>query len=173
MARGVAMAQALAARLGLVPAWLATLLAFGWYACLWRLSSGPAPAAGAGLLGDWMSNFLHAVVYGFLALLCLLAVPRRRGAWAVAGRAALLVVALCAMLGFVDEWHQHHVPGRDASLLDVLTDGVGASGVAWCVRAALSGAPLGRRVLASLAACAACASLATFLPSRLPEAWWL
>lgn len=173
MARGADAARALAARLGLVPEWAATLAAFGWYALLWRMSSGPAPSAGSGLAGDWASNFLHAVVFGVLALLCLLALPRRRGAWVVGGRAALGVVLLCALLGFVDEWHQHHVPGRDASLPDVLTDAVGALCTAWCVRAALAGAPLWPRVAASLVACAAGASLATFLPRWLPDAWWL
>jgi VanZ family protein len=166
-------ARALAARLGRLPEWAAVLAAFGWYALLWRLSSGPAPSTGGGLFGDWLANFLHAVAYGFLALLCLLALPRRRGAWVVGARAALAVAAACAVLGFVDEWHQHHVPGRDASLPDLLTDATGALGTGWCVRAALAGAPLVPRIFASLVACAACASLATFLPRWLPDAWWL
>ena len=173
MRRGAGMAQALAARLGLLPGWLAVLLAFGWYALVWRLSSGPAPSTGSGLAGDLLANFLHAVVYGFLALLCLLALPRRRGAWTVEASWVLGVVALCAVLGLVDEWHQHHVPGRDASLPDILTDAAGALGTGWCVRAALAGSALFPRIAASLVACAACAALATFLPRWLPGTWWL
>ena len=33
----------------------------------------------------------------------------------------------------VDEWHQSHVPGRDASALDVLTDVTGVACVVWIV----------------------------------------
>ncbi|HEY7817189.1 MAG TPA: VanZ family protein [Vicinamibacteria bacterium] len=36
-------------------------------------------------------------------------------------------IAIAAVYGLTDEWHQLHVPGRDASLLDALADFVGAS----------------------------------------------
>jgi VanZ family protein len=36
-------------------------------------------------------------------------------------------IAIAAIYGLTDEWHQLHVPGRDASLMDALADFVGAS----------------------------------------------
>lgn len=167
---------ALAALVSRVPPAIAASLAAGWYAFVWNLSSGPVDLPVAGVWGSLLANFLHAPVYGLLALLCLLALPRRRGAWAPGFSGTLLAVAVCVACGFVDEWHQYHVPGRDASLPDLATDLCGALGTAWCVRAVLGGASasvVGRRIAASFLACAGCAALATLLPRWRPDLWWL
>ncbi len=166
--------RALAAWLARVPPVIAALCACAWYALLWQLSSGPVPAPGSGLSGEVIANWLHAPVYGVLALACLLALPRVYNAWRVSWKGAVLVVGLCALAGLIDEWHQHHVPGRDASLPDLLTDVLGALGTVWSVDGVLRcarGAPW--RMLLSLLASVLGAALATLLPRLWPDLWWL
>lgn len=50
--------------------------------------------------------------------------------------AALLSLALigATAYGLSDEWHQTFVPGRDASVLDIVVDGIGALGGLAAVR---------------------------------------
>jgi len=96
------------------------LLAVGWMMLIFFLSSQPSlPAvlffSGADLL-------LHAVFY---AILCVFLArsftdPRIRN-W---NRVILLTVLVTAY-GITDEFHQSFVPGRDASIWDVLADNVG------------------------------------------------
>ncbi|NOT31356.1 MAG: VanZ family protein, partial [Planctomycetes bacterium] len=75
-----------------------------------------------------------------------------------------LVLALVVGYGALDEWHQSHIPGRDASLLDVLTDGVSAALVLWIVfvlaRRELSERALLARLGGGVLLCVACAALA-------------
>lgn len=71
---------------------------------------------------DYMA---HAINYGVLAALFV---------WALAGgqlskiTAPLILpaAALAILYGISDEFHQSFIPGRDASLRDVLADAVGA-----------------------------------------------
>jgi VanZ family protein len=78
----------------------------------------------------------HAVNYGVLAALLV---------WALAGgefakvKAPLIVpaVVLAVFYGVSDEFHQSFVPGRDASVLDIIADAIGA--VAGACAAALIG----------------------------------
>jgi len=96
------------------------LLAVGWMMLIFFLSSQPSlPAvlffSGADLL-------LHAVFY---AILCVFLArsftdPRFRN-W---NRVILLTILVMAY-GITDEFHQSFVPGRDASIWDVLADNVG------------------------------------------------
>ena len=96
------------------------LLAAGWMLLIFFLSSQSSlPAVsffpGADLL-------LHAVFY---AILCVFLArsftdPRIRN-W---NRVILLTVLVTAY-GITDEFHQSFVPGRDASIWDVLADNVG------------------------------------------------
>jgi VanZ family protein len=70
----------------------------------------------------------HFTEYAILALLTLRAAnislqTGRTGNWAKAAGVALLVAALYAA---TDEWHQSFVPGRTASVYDVLIDTSGA-----------------------------------------------
>lgn len=76
------------------------------------------PAAG------W-DKFLHALAYLGLGILCLRAChggikPLRLGP-------AIVAIVLTAGYGALDEFHQSHVPGRDASVADWLADTVGAA----------------------------------------------
>ena len=114
-----------------LPRWAGPLLALAWMALIWQLSNLPSSDERASFPKGWLTNAAHAPLFGLLALWWILALPRREG-WPVLGRAALLAV-LGAVLayGALDEWHQSSVPGRDASVLDLATDVVGAACTLW------------------------------------------
>lgn len=70
-----------------------------------------------------LQNLLHVPVFGMLAWLW------QRTFWQRLARPLdtdALAIALTVGYGFLDEWHQSHVPGRYASLTDVALDGAGA-----------------------------------------------
>ena len=76
--------------------------------------------------GGGVELFLHAdkvvhfVVYGLLMSACLY------GAGFPEFRQGILWAILCCLYGISDEWHQSFVPGRDATVGDVLADACGA-----------------------------------------------
>ena len=69
----------------------------------------------------WSDKLTHAAVFGTIGLLWALAAARP------GARAVLAAVAITAAFGAADEFHQSFTPGRDASLLDLLADTVGAT----------------------------------------------
>ena len=85
---------------------------------------------------------LHAAAWAVFALCCLRAThggvgPLRAGpAW--------LAAALALAYGGLDEWHQLSIPGREASVGDLLADAVGIV-LALAVMALLGPAVAGRR----------------------------
>jgi VanZ family protein len=85
-----------------------------------------------------LDKTLHFVAYGVLALLCFRAMWAKRDdpapAWVL-----LLGVVLAGAYGACEELHQSFIPGRDASVYDVIANGLGA------VAAAVLWEPLGRR----------------------------
>ena len=81
-------------------------------------SSLPIPPSVAGL-----DKLLHGLAYGVLAYL----VSHASASFQIISfRRVLLVTALVAAYGVTDEVHQSFVPGRDASLWDIVADGAGA-----------------------------------------------
>jgi VanZ family protein len=117
---------------------VAYVLLAAWCAVVWFLSSRPDPGDTVGFWIDLPDYVLHGVEFaagGFLAATALSHLPAR-----VALPAAW---AFCLVYGLLDEWHQSFVPGRDATLSDVLADAVGALlgvvALAWIARRA--GAP--------------------------------
>lgn len=160
-----------------------------WLGLIYWLSSWPAggvPSFGASGL---LTNLGHAFLFGLLGLWCALCLPRpphqaRAGArgtrpWPPLGpRVRVLLVLLVALLGLLDESHQHLADrGRDFSLLDVLTDVTGA----WCVLAIAaylrrhdsSEAGLVARLVGAVGACLLAAALATWGPELWPDLGWL
>jgi VanZ family protein len=91
-------------------------------ALIFYLSSGPPPQA-AGFAPDYI---LHGGEFGILCGLALWA-WRTRGA--TVPKAWLAAFALTVIYGFSDEYHQSFVPGRDASLKDLLWDVIGGLAV--------------------------------------------
>lgn len=119
-------------------AWVAPVV---WASLIFQLSSlepGTAPLA-FDILGGLVTNLAHPAIFGVLALLIVPVLGRVReedgGRWtSMSPEAALWVVALVTLYGFTDELHQSTVEGRDASLLDVLSDFTGALAVVLVVR---------------------------------------
>ena len=130
---------------------------------------------------SFLGNLVHPFAFGVLALLCVPLFPRGRGpagkAWTTMGSiGALWVAAGVAMYGFTDEVHQSTVPGRDASLLDVLSDVVGAVSVLAIVLylGRTQATKVGLRVRLGAACLASCvaAGLATTWDLRVGEGPW-
>ncbi|MEZ6016414.1 MAG: VanZ family protein [Planctomycetota bacterium] len=133
----VAILRAIGRALLRQPRALAWWLPIAWAACIWRLSS-ESQVLGVGLsLPEWLQSILHDLAhptaFGLLALFLVPLMPRvgagatRWVAWSLP-RAGAIFIAVAAW-GLVDEWHQSHTPGRVPSLLDTLSDVVGAGGV--------------------------------------------
>ena len=170
-------------------------LVVGWLALISWFSSWPARGVSSLGATALVTNLGHAFLFGMLALWCALCLPRPGGrgptggkgagggrhasSWPALGvgvRVALLV--LVALLGLLDETHQHMADrGRDFSLFDVVTDATGA----WCLlcvaaylrRDGTTEAGLAARVLAAVLACLAAAALATWGPRLWPGVGWL
>lgn len=116
---------------------LALLLVAAWALLIWDLSSHSVPKPVVpSFFWEVASNLAHAPLFGLLTLFTAGLVLRRRdGGWPSAGTGRFaLVAALVLAYGIVDEWHQSHVPGRDSSAFDALTDLVSALMVLWIVR---------------------------------------
>lgn len=82
-----------------------------------------------------VSTLGHVTVYAVLAALVWWALGGTgvRGGWRV-----VLAVAVSALYGVTDEWHQSFVPGRTPDVRDLIADTVGAvlamTVVTWLVR---------------------------------------
>ena len=116
----------------------------GWAAVIFDLSSKRRPVVvRENFLWEWLSNLAHAPLFGTLTLFAAaLGLRQAGGGWPrwSPGRAAL-VVATTLAYGAADEWHQSTMPGRDASVLDIVTDVTAASLVLWVI----AGIPQGER----------------------------
>ena len=145
---------------------------------------GSWSSSGVGGLGvtTFLTNLLHAPLFGLFALWLALALPRegvRFGGWPrLGGRERWLVLALVALAGLADEVHQHlGARGRDFSLLDIGTNLAGAAAVlaviAYLGRDGAGDRGLAGRLAAGLAGCAVAAAAATFLPDLAPSRGWL
>jgi len=73
--------------------------------------------------GPWSASdkLTHASVWAVLGVS--LALAARRPRW----RTALIAIVIATGFGALDEIHQSFVPGRDASVFDLLADAVGAT----------------------------------------------
>ncbi len=125
----------------------------------------------------YVGNLAHAAEFGLLTLWCLLALPRAQG-WVRLERRGRWLIGTCVVLyGLLDELHQSTIPGRDASLADLLTDATGMACVLWI--AGYAGRPqatrsgMGARFLACLALCLAVALASTVVMWNTSDAsWW-
>lgn len=163
-----------------LPRWVRLLCLAGSVLLLWYLS-GQANPLGSGwrISSLLLSNLCHAPMFGLIAYwLVSLAPSSERGAWPLlGGREAAWIIGACVAYGISDEFHQSLVPGRDASWLDVVTDGVGAWSVVWTAsylgRDTASGRGLRRRLLIGGLACLGAACAATAWNHRVGPGPWV
>jgi VanZ family protein len=99
------------------------LLAAAWAAAIFWASSQPSPFPF--LKHELFSHdkLLHAGAYAVLGGLAAGALARGRLATV---RGVVAAALLATAYGATDEWHQSHVPGRDADLADLAADAAGA-----------------------------------------------
>jgi len=98
---------------------------FAWMALIFVVSAQPTlPRAPQPWVDTLLKKFGHAFSYGLLAWLFLRAL---RGREEAAAWQRLISALLATAYGASDELHQSFVPGRNASMLDVLIDGTGAT----------------------------------------------
>ena len=181
--QSVAAARLLGTVLVTQPRLLSWLAPFSWAALIFVLSSGQPSLGGfdLGAFGGFLMNLAHPGVFGVLALLLIPLFGRRKGPhglrWtAISPVGALWLVALVSLYGFTDEVHQSMVEGRDASLLDSLSDAVGAYFVVrvtlYLSREDANTAGLLRWLLAGLATSVASAGLATWYSATAGSGPW-
>jgi VanZ family protein len=94
-----------------------------WAGLIFVLSSIPDLGTGLGTWDLVLRKAAHAAEYAVLGFLLLRALGRETAA---------LVVGIAYAAS--DEFHQHFVPGRQASVLDVLVDSVGVAAGVYAVR---------------------------------------
>ncbi|MEO0651981.1 MAG: VanZ family protein [Planctomycetota bacterium] len=153
-----------------LPRWVGVALTLAWMGLIFRLSSLSKPVPVDVRVPLFFNDFAHAPLFGMVAFLALIALPRRMEPfpWPRLDRRAWWgVLALVALYGISDEIHQSTTPGRDASLGDVITDVVGGFSVLMLARH-LGRGPGGRagtwwRLAAGLALCATAAAASTWL----------
>ncbi len=174
----VALLRAAGRGLLYAPRSAAWVLPAAWAALLWHLSSG-APDIAPGLdLPEWLTALLfdlaHPLAFGLLALFLVPLLPRapldgqRWVRWSRPG--ALAVFCAVVAYGLVDETHQSHVPGRVASLFDVVSDATGAAAVLGVV-GYLSRPDATRAGVVQRLLWGAAASVAAAAVSSLSSAW--
>ena len=107
------------APIGLLVRWAPAVL---WAALIFTLSSISGLPAPPGGLTD---KHAHLITYAVLCACLVWGLTDRapaRTSWTIAAAA----VALAALYGASDEWHQSFVPGRETSVLDLAADTAGA-----------------------------------------------
>lgn len=99
---------------------LSRALAVSWMTLIFLLSS--QPTLPVPVLFSGLDKLLHALCYGVLGFFLARSFsPPEVAAW----RRVVLLTVLVTAYGITDEYHQSYVPGRNASIWDVLADGVG------------------------------------------------
>ncbi len=154
-----------------------------WAALIFVLSSGQPSLGGLDLgeFGGFLMNLAHPGVFGVLALLLIPILGRKVGPhrmrWTkLSPVSGLWLIVIVGLYGFTDEVHQSTVEGRDASLLDFLSDFVGAFFVIRVVlylgREDANSRGLWRWLLTGIACSAAAAGAATWYGARHGEGPW-
>lgn len=143
----------------------------GWMFLIWSLSKREGSDMPASGYWPVLANLGHAFLFGILCLLLAALVLRPAApAWPRLGARRILgLLAAVGAYGLIDEWHQSQVPGREPSVLDLLTDLVGAACVLWIIayvgRENAAAGGLRARLCVCVFACVAAAVLGTTLPA--------
>ncbi len=95
----------------------------------------PLPPAGFDTLHFAIRKAAHLTGYGILSALVFRALRAERPVrWRIGW--SLAAIAMAAMVGSVDEWHQAFIPSRTALVSDALLDTAGATLAQVLIRAA-------------------------------------
>lgn len=151
------------------------LVAVAWSLLIWGLSNRQGSSEPGHFVFSWIGNLAHAPLFGLLALWLALAGPRVAAGFApgkswvrLQGASRTITFLTVLSWGVIDELHQSQTPGRDASVLDLVTDGVGAWAVLWVAGAVGCAAAteqlVRRRLWRGVLACLAAALAATLGP---------
>ncbi len=95
------------------------------YSCLIYFLSDQArlPMPDLGIFSwDKLIHFAAYFVYGILMQLAVIALVGKK----TLKNQIFIVILLCSLYAFSDEFHQSFVPGRDADIYDVIADILGA-----------------------------------------------
>ncbi len=168
--------RSLGERLLAIPPAMRWVPAAAWIALIWTLSSRPmAVPGGAGLGLGVFWNLGHPFEYGVLAVWLALLLPREQGWPRLEGSLRFVLFGGLLALAIADELRQSMIPERNGSLLDAISDGVGAwyalAAARWVARA--DGPQLTRCLLRGLLACAGAALAATLGARWFPGIEWL
>ena len=107
--------------------YLFVLLTLGWADLIYYLSSQPGMDVRPLFVGQ--DKVFHFIVFGILGFLGMGAAKATTQGYKP--RQVWLAIALVALYGVLDEFHQHFVPGRTADRYDVIADIVGGMFGAW------------------------------------------
>ncbi|MCP3918210.1 MAG: hypothetical protein GY711_21885 [bacterium] len=161
-----------------IPRLRAILPAVLWAGGIWLLSSlRSLNSPEVHIVRAFLGNLAHAFEFGILALFLVLLLPRTQN-WVRLTPRTIAAAAWAAILfGLVDEVHQSYVPGRDASLLDWVTDIVGVFCVLKMVTYVSSheASPLGTSMRLGYASvlCCVAAGFATLYSFLYGEGPWI
>jgi VanZ family protein len=101
---------------------LSLMLALAWMGLLFYLSH--QPGIDSPLLFPGQDKVFHAGVYGILAILLLMSLPR--GPLGYDRQQIGSSVLIASLYGISDEIHQYFVPGRNSDVMDWAADTAGA-----------------------------------------------
>lgn len=163
-----------------LPRWARWIPSACWMGLIFVLSMQEFGVPGSGPSGiAWgiASNGYHCFEFGLLALFLCVFLPREAGWPRLEARQRGWILLAVLLYAASDEWHQVYVPSRNASVLDLASDLVGA----WiALRAArrvggphADAAHLARIVAWGIPLCLASAALAHWLPQCFPDAAWM
>jgi len=97
--------------------WLITLIYMGLIYFLSSLSGDRLPG-----LAHGSDKIIHTCVYAVMSFLFFNSLSRS----GVQRHCFLIAILLTSIYALSDEFHQYHVPGRDASIGDLIADFIGA-----------------------------------------------
>ena len=106
------------------------LLAVAWMAFIFYMSSQPSIPVPQAIWGQ--DKFMHFVSYGILGFL--LAKSLKESVDGLTWKQIAWVAVAAALYGLSDEFHQMFVPGRDASVGDLVADALGGLAGAMLLR---------------------------------------
>ena len=107
------------------------MASLAWMALIFQASSSSPQElnetlSGVAWLGPYRNTVGHLALYAVLGSLLQFCIWSWRSSLAWSTRWAVAAIAITVLYGISDEYHQSMVPGRAATILDVVVDSAGA-----------------------------------------------